>query len=93
MLIVIFGIMIMGGHVVFMIGLFSKKSKLKNKWWKKKITLQVDKICYLSNVPMVLLSIQRWERLVVKIQNTLEFYPIKYKDVSWMSFQNIESKV
>jgi hypothetical protein len=45
------------------------------------------------NVPMVLLSIQRWERLAVEIQNTLKFYPIKYKGVSWMSFQNIERKV
>jgi hypothetical protein len=32
--------------------------------------------------PMVLFSIQKREKWAPKIQGTLEFYPIKYKDVS-----------
>jgi hypothetical protein len=49
---------------------------------KDKITLQVHRKCCLSNATMVLLSIQKKERWAIKIQGTLEFYPIKYKDVN-----------
>jgi hypothetical protein len=43
--------------------------------------------------PMVLFSIQRWEKWATKIQGALEFYPIKYKDVNWKNFWNVEKKV
>jgi hypothetical protein len=52
-------IMTMGGHVVFMIGLFSKKKIKKSSDERQVFTLQVDKRCCLSNATMVLLSIQR----------------------------------